>query len=110
MWTDIFFYAKIEILTLTNIPLDIHDGILGVTSISVPGWPPGSASSGLQVNERWALDCLTNVEYYFNIFSPRKKIIHMKLDNFLCFYLKFWSWTSWSSLQVVQILKKVRFR
>ena len=46
---DIIFYARIEILTITNLPLDIHDGILGVTSISVPGRPPGSASSGLQV-------------------------------------------------------------
>ena len=84
-WPNIIFYARIEILTITNLPLDIHDGILGVTSISVPGWPPGSASSGLQVNERWALDCLTNVEYYFKIFSPRKKIIHMKLDIFCVF-------------------------
>ena len=31
------FDIRIEILALTNIHLDIHDGILGVTSISVPG-------------------------------------------------------------------------
>ena len=30
----------------------------------------------------------------------------MKLDHFLMIYLKFWRWTPWSSLQVVQIKKK----
>ena len=48
-WPDIIFDGRIEILTLTNLPLDLHEGILGGTSISVPGWPPGSASSGLPV-------------------------------------------------------------
>ena len=31
----------------------------------------------------------------------------MKLDHFLMFYLKFMSWTSWSSLQVVKMKQKI---
>ena len=49
-WPDIIFDERIKILTLTHLHLDIHEGILEFEFISVPGWPPGSASSGLQVD------------------------------------------------------------
>jgi hypothetical protein len=50
---DIFFDKRIEILTLTNLYLDICKGICRVTSKSIPGRPAGSAAGGLQVNQ-WA--------------------------------------------------------
>jgi hypothetical protein len=45
---DIFFYLRIEILTLTNQYIDIHENI---PPYLYPGHyqPPGSASNGLQV-------------------------------------------------------------
>jgi hypothetical protein len=61
-----------------------------MTSVSIPGWPSGAASSGLQVVSSVPLVGFNNYE---------------NLTIFVL-YLKFWSWTSWSSLQVVQIKKK----
>ena len=37
---DIIFDKRIEFLALTNLYLDINEGLLCVTSKSVPGWPP----------------------------------------------------------------------
>ena len=45
---DIILDVRIEIFTLTNIHLDMHEGIIEYDNVSVPGWPPGSASNGLQ--------------------------------------------------------------
>ena len=44
----ISFDTRIEIMTLTNLYLDIHECILCVTSKSVPGCPPGSGAGGFQ--------------------------------------------------------------
>ena len=43
-----YLWHKIWNPNLTYLYLDIYNGIMFVTSQSVPGWPPGSASSGLQ--------------------------------------------------------------
>ena len=47
---DIFSYMRIKILLLTNLYLDLHQGILKCDLyISVPDWALGSTSSALQV-------------------------------------------------------------
>ena len=46
---SICLHVTIEILTLTNWCLGILEGILWVTYKSVPGWSPGSDTSGLKV-------------------------------------------------------------
>ena len=46
--SDIIFDIRIEILALTNLHLDIHEGILEIDLYICTCWPPGSASSGLQ--------------------------------------------------------------
>ena len=45
-WPDIILDKRIEILTQTNLHLDNYEGILEIDQLSVPGQPPGSASSG----------------------------------------------------------------
>jgi hypothetical protein len=72
-WPDISFDVRNEILTLINLQLDIHEGILEYDNVSVPGWPPGSASSGLQVDSSLPPIGFNNIEYYFNNFSAEKK-------------------------------------
>ena len=42
-WPDIIFDARIEILTLTNLLLDIHDGILG-DDLYICTWPASRIS------------------------------------------------------------------
>ena len=66
-WPIIIFDPKIEILTLTNLYLDIYEDILFTTSKSVPGWPAGSASSNLEV------------QYFF--FDTRIEILAITTNN-----------------------------
>ena len=62
-WLNIIFDVRIEILILTNIHLDIHEGILEVTSISVPGQPP---------------DILKGIlEFDLQFFSPEASMISL---------------------------------
>ena len=81
---DIIFNTKYELLTLTNLYLDIHECILCVTSKSVPDWPPGSAAGGLQEppgKSSGPLVCLNIGNYYYLYFLPTKNIIWKQKKN-----------------------------
>ena len=71
-------------------------------------WPPNlylaglqdqllEASRSLQVNQVGLLYVLTWGIIKFMFFANQKYHLKANKTNFMCFYLKFWSWTSWRS-------------
>ena len=72
MRPDIIFDVRIGILTLKNLHLDIHEGILQFDLPIVPGRPPGSIAGELQ--EPSGKIKLPNI-----IFNVRNEILTLKI-------------------------------